>query len=203
MARKPKEFLYKKELEGLSKNQIEQHRDTLYVNYVNKLNEIEDRLRVVDKTKTSPIYSEVGELKREEIFATNGMRLHEWYFENLGGNGGKPTGRIADQLQKDFGSLEEWEKDFRAAAACARGWVILCWDLHDGQLHNYSSDYQDVGGVWGVLPLLVLDVYEHAYMIDYGVKRAPYLDAFFKNIDWEMVSRRLEKVLNMQAVLAK
>lgn len=201
MAHEVKKFEYKKPLEGLSDNQISQHRDILYVGYVNKTNEIEDRLKTVDKTKVSPIFSEFGELKREEIFATNGMRLHEWYFGNLGGSGGAPNGKLAEQIKRDFGSIQAWEEEFKAAALCARGWVVLAYDLEDGKLHNYSSDYQDTGGVWGVLPVLVLDVYEHAYLIDYGVKRAPYVDAFMKNIDWSAANNRLEKALGASSLV--
>lgn len=81
-----------------------------------------------------------------------------------------------------------------ASGVAARGWVVLAYDLDDGLLHNYSADAHDQGGIWGAVPLLVLDTYEHAYMIDYGVKRAPYIDAFMKNIDWDEVNQRLERV---------
>ncbi|MBI2265802.1 MAG: superoxide dismutase [Armatimonadetes bacterium] len=175
---------------------MSQHKEGIYAVCVDKWNELEERLKTADRTKASPVYSEIREFKRGEAFVSNCIRLHEWYFENLGGGGGAPSGRIAEILRRDFGNLEGWEADFRSSALSSRGWVILCYDFFDGRLHNYSGDGPDQGGVWGTYPLLVLDVSEHAYTIDYGTKRAHYVDAFFKNIEWKVVNDRLEKVLS-------
>ncbi|MBI5167165.1 MAG: superoxide dismutase [candidate division NC10 bacterium] len=178
------------ELRGISKRQIEEHHGTLYKGYVRKLNEIEEKLQTADPAEANATFSQIRELKMEKCFATNAMYLHEGYFANLGGDG-KAKGKIAELITQDFGSLERWEKDFRAAGIAARGWVVLAYNWYDRRLHNYSSDYH-TQGIWNSSPLLILDVYEHAYMIDFGVARAKYLDAFFANIDWDEVNKRVE-----------
>ena len=193
MSHEPKKFDLTG-LEGLSDNQISQHRDILYVGYVNKLNEIEEKLKTVDRSKANQIYSEYRGLKAEETFALNGVVLHELYFENLGGHGGAPAGRIAELINRDFGSFEKWLEDFKACGVAVRGWVVLAISLYDGKLHNYGADAHHFNFPALAWPLLVLDVYEHAYAIDYGVKRPPYIEAFLKNINWDVVNRRLERI---------
>ena len=194
MSHKAKEFKLEGKLKGISDNQLQQHRDTLYAGYVGKLNLIEEELAKAPTEGANPTYSTIGELKRQEIFATNGVFLHESYFGNLGGEGGEPTGKIGEMIKAQWGSVDKWAADFRAAGMAARGWVVLCFSFNDMKLHNYSCDTHHVGGVWNSAALLVLDVYEHAYMIDYGVKRAAYLDVFFQNIDWSVVNERIKYV---------
>ncbi|MBI2861435.1 MAG: Fe-Mn family superoxide dismutase, partial [Chloroflexi bacterium] len=135
--------------------------------------------------------------KLEEVFATNGIYLHEYYFGNMKRAAAKAGGKIAELLARDFGSVEKWEQDFRACGICARGWVVLALNLEDGKLHSYLSERHDIGCVYNSITVLVLDVYEHAYFIDFGTRRAAYLEAFFKNIDWDAANRRLEKALAM------
>ncbi|MBI5887004.1 MAG: superoxide dismutase [Deltaproteobacteria bacterium] len=193
MAHQPKKFELKA-LDGISDNQITQHKDILYVGYVNKLNEIEERLRTVDASKANQVYSDFRGLKADETFALNGVVLHELYFENLGGKGSKPKGKLADLIAKEFGSLEKWTENFKACGMAARGWVILGLCAYDGKLHNYCLDTHNFNFPANTVPVLVMDVYEHAYVIDYGVKRPPYIDAFMKNIDWAAAERRLERI---------
>lgn len=176
----------------LSENQLAQHY-TLYEGYVNKTNEIWTGYETVDRSKANQTYSQFRALKTEESFALNGVKLHEAYFYNMGGKGGRPTGKIAELINRDFGSYEKWEEDFKASGIAARGWVVLAFDLDDRRVHNYSQDSHNVGAIWAAVPLLVLDTYEHAYTIDYGVKRPPYIDNFMKTIDWDEVNARLEK----------
>ena len=95
-------------------------------------------------------------------------------------------------IKQKWGGFEKWQADFKAAGMAARGWVVMGFSFNDMQFHNYSMDVHDKGMVCNLALLLVLDVYEHAYMIDYGVKRAAYLDAFFQNIDWDAVNKRLD-----------
>ncbi len=180
-------------LEGLSENQISQHRDILYAGYINKLNEIEERLRKCDRKGANQVFSDFRALKADETFALNGVILHELYFENLGGRGGRPSGRLSELMTRDFGSFDAWAEDFRACGMAARGWVILALSVRDNRLHNYCLDTHNFNFPAGAIPLLVMDVYEHAYAIDYGVKRPPYIEAFMKNIDWKVVETRLEK----------
>lgn len=181
-------------LEGISDKQISQHRDILYAGYVNKLNEIEERLKTADLTKANQAFSDFRALKVEETFALNGVVLHELYFENLGVKSAKPTGKLSDLLAREFGSFDRWIENLKACGMAARGWVILGLSTYDGKLHNYCLDAHNDRVPVNVVPILVLDVYEHAYVIDFGVKRAPYLDAFVKNINWDAASRRLDRV---------
>jgi Fe-Mn family superoxide dismutase len=176
----------------LSENQLSQHY-TLYEGYVNKTNEIWRGYETVDRSKANQTYSEFRALKTEESFALNGVKLHEAYFYNMGGKGGPPTGKIKELIDRDFGSFEKWVEDYKASGIAARGWVVLAYDLDDGRLHNYSQDSHNVGAIWSAIPLLVLDTYEHAYTIDYGVKRPPYIENFMKTVDWDEVNARLAK----------
>ncbi|AEG59943.1 Fe-Mn family superoxide dismutase [Desulforamulus ruminis] len=174
---------------GLSVRQIQEHY-ALYQGYVSKTNEIRSKLGLADRTETNTIFSSIRSLKKEEAFAINGCKLHEWYFDNLGGRGGPVNGPILQAIVKDFGSSEYWEKDFRATGSASRGWAILGFDLDDGHLHNYGLDANDCGSVFRFEPILVMDVHEHAYFLDYGTNRTSYMEAFFKNIDWAVVNSR-------------
>jgi len=178
------------QLDGISRRQIEEHY-ALYAGYVAKLNEIHERLLTADRAGADETYSELRALKIALSFALHGVKLHEAYFENLGGAGGEPEGKIRALLERDFGSLEAWLADFRASALCARGWVILAYDLDDRRLHNFIADSHDAHGIWNALPVLVLDTAEHAYAADCGMQRVPYLAAFLRNVDWDVVNRRL------------
>ncbi|MFQ5737330.1 MAG: superoxide dismutase [Thermodesulfobacteriota bacterium] len=192
MAHQTKKFDLK--LDGISENQIAQHRDILYAGYVNKLNEIEERLRTVDISKANQTFSEMRGLKADETFALNGVIFHELYFENLGGSEGKPTGPLADMIAREWGSFDRWMENFKACGLAARGWVILGMNTYDGKLHNYCLDTHNFNVPAQTIPVLVMDVYEHAYTIDYGVKRPPYIDAFIKNIEWSVCARRFEGI---------
>lgn len=187
-----------KNLKGLSDKQMEPHRDVLYVGYVKKLNEIEKSQRTADQSKANGSYAEFRELKVEEIFATNGVFLHEHFFENIEhGNGNDPTsGEIYDAITKEWGSFQKWKEEFVACGKSSRGWVVLAYSLNDGRLHNYVADRHDIGGVWSAIPLLVLDVYEHAYMIDYATDRASFISAFFSNLNWDVVEKKYASAKN-------
>ena len=198
-----KEFKLEGKLKGISDRQIQEHRDILYKGYVDKLNAIEQELQKASAEGANPSYSPIRELLKEKSFTTNAIYLHEWYFENLGGGGGPATGKIADMIAKQWGSFDKWMAEFRAAGASGRGWAVLAWSLNDNSLHNYMMDMHDIGAIWNAVPLLVLDVYEHAYMIDYGVKRPGYLDAFFQNIDWNVVNQRLATSQRLEEAMKK
>lgn len=175
-----------KDLDGISLKLIQNHYK-LYEGYVKKTNEIQKKLESADKSEANGIYSGIGELKRQETFAVNGMKLHEVYFGHLKGDG-VPKGELVAMIEKDFGSLDEWKADMVVTGICARGWAITAFDFRDNRLHNYGSDAHNVGAVWGAIPVIVLDVYEHAYFMDYGVDRKTYLDAFFRNLDWDFAN---------------
>jgi Fe-Mn family superoxide dismutase len=171
-----------KDLEGITLKLLQNHYK-LYEGYVKKTNEIQTKLESADRTEANPSFSLVGELKRQETFTVNGMKLHEVYFGHLGGDG-KPGGELVTMIEKDFGTLENWKLDMIATGIAARGWAILAFDYRDNRLHNYGSDSHNVGAVWGAIPVIVLDVYEHAYFMDYGVDRKSYIESFFKNLNW-------------------
>lgn len=180
-----------KSLQGLSERQLSEHHDVLYAGYVKKVNEIRAKLPNTDKSTANGTYAELRELKLEEGFAINGVKLHEAYFDDLGGNG-KPEGEIKKLIEADFGSYEKWEEEFRALGLCSRGWVVLAYDMDDKKLRNYIADVHNQGGVWNAISLLVLDVYEHAYFLDYATGRKKYIDAFFQNLDWKHVNSVLK-----------
>ena len=121
------------------------------------------------------------------------MRLHEIYFENLGGKAAlDPAGRLGKALAAEFGGVEKWEADFRATGAMRGiGWVVLYQDAAAGRFVNQWVNEHDVGNIAGAAPILVMDVFEHAFMIDYGLKRADYIAAFFKNVNWKAAEARL------------
>ncbi|MBI2587917.1 superoxide dismutase [Candidatus Azambacteria bacterium] len=182
-----------KDLPGLSEKQLSEHHDVLYAGYVKKLNEIEEKLQTVDRSAPNATYSDIRELKLEQTFAANGVKLHEYYFENMTPAPNPPAGKIKELIERDFGSYEKWLEDFKASGMASRGWVVLAYDLDDGKLYNYLCDVHNQGGVWNAMALLVLDVYEHAYFIDYATKRKDYVEAFLKTIDWGEVNGRLDK----------
>lgn len=187
----PEELKIKDGREGMSQKMLEEH-FKLYQGYVKKSNEIQEKIETADKSEANGVWSYIGELKRQETFAVNGMKLHEVYFGQLNGDG-VPKGEILKMIEKDFGSFEKWKEDMVATGISARGWAILCFDFKDDKLHNYGSDAHNVGAVWGCAPLVALDVYEHAYFMDYGVNRKDYLAAFFKNLNWDFVENLVTK----------
>jgi Fe-Mn family superoxide dismutase len=187
-----------KNLKGLSDKQITPHRDVLYAGYVKKLNEIEKAQREADLSKANATYSELRELKLEEGFATNATFLHEGYFGHLEhGSAGEPQGELKSAIETEWGSVAKWKEEFVATSKCARGWVVLAYSFNDHRLHNYLMDRHDLGGIWGCMPILMIDVFEHAYFIDYGVDRASYISAFFENLNWDWCTRRYDQCVKM------
>src|ERR1044071_2065057 len=175
------------ELDGISRASIEAHYK-LYEGYVNKRNEILGKLDGVDLSAANQVYSDIRALKVELSFAVGGIKNHEIYFEHLGGGGGDPDGLIADLIKRDFGSLADRRSDLNATGMAARGWAWTAYDWDEGRLFNYLGDAQNTFPVWNATPLVALDVYEHAYFIDYQTDRASYIDAFFNNLDWDAVN---------------
>jgi superoxide dismutase, Fe-Mn family len=167
----------------------------LYQGYVRKVNELRAALSaygVPEAAKANSTYSDLREMKVEYSFALNGVKNHELYFNHIGGRGGDPNGPIGDLLTSAFGSFDNWKADLKATGIAARGWVWLAHDHTDGSLFNYIGDSQNTFPVWYATPLLGLDVYEHAYFIDFDVRRSAYIDAFFKVIDWDAVNANLK-----------
>jgi len=179
-------------MEGFSEILIKNH-ITLYQGYVTNTNKVSDILDQMLKDGKTGI-PEYAELKRRFGWEFNGMRLHEYYFENLGKKAGlSKDGKLMKQMQADFGTYENWEKDYKATGTMRGiGWVVLYADPANGKLFNFWVNEHDVSHPAGCSPVLIMDVFEHAYMIDYGLKRADYIEAFFKNINWEAAESRLK-----------
>ncbi|MDP6101454.1 MAG: Fe-Mn family superoxide dismutase [Dehalococcoidia bacterium] len=177
-------------MQGFSDASLQNH-FTLYQGYVANINRVLDTLVGLLKDRKMAA-TEYAELKRRMGWEFNGMRLHEFYFDNLGGKGGGPSGKLAQGMAADFGSTEGWEADFRACGAMRGiGWVVLYQDAVTGRLINMWINEHDAGHPAGGQPLLVMDVFEHAFVTDYGLKRADYIQAFFGNINWGVVEDRL------------
>ena len=179
---------------GFSDQLLKNH-FTLYQGYVTNVNKLSDEFRALetDGKLGTPAYAE---LKRRFGWEFNGMRLHELYFGNMISGGKAPADGWDSILTKKmtavFGSPENWKKDFMAAGAMRGiGWVVLYHDPVADRLFNVWVNEHDMGHLAGCAPILVLDVFEHAYTLDYGIKKADYIEAFMKAIDWEVLDVRL------------
>lgn len=195
---KPRQFpAFDKELDGISKQTMEDHYK-LYEGYAKKANECRRILNEFDYSEIegNQVYSPLRAVSVEYTFALLGYKNHDLYFGHLGGEGGEPTDRFSDLLEDEFkpGGVEGWKDAIRKAASAARGWVMVGYDLNDGSVFNYIMDTQNLWAVHSMSPVLALDVYEHAYVRDFGATpdgRKQYVEAFFRNIDWDHVDRQL------------
>lgn len=181
-------------LKGLSRRLIESHWANNYGGSVRALNEIRRRLQAAMDDRTLPGYV-YNDLKREHLMRTGSVVLHELYFDGLGGTGSAPAD-VRSRIGQDFGGFDRWESEFRRIAAGlggGSGWVMLGYNRTFGMFENYwMADH--LHGPATAEPLLVLDMYEHSYHMDYGAAAARYVDAFFANLDWERVAGRLEAI---------
>ena len=175
------------ELDGISRESVEAHYK-LYEGYVAKRNDILSKLAEIDLESANQVYSEVRALKVDLSFAIGGIKNHEVYFDHLGGGGGDPDGAIGTLIRRDFGSIESWRMDLKATGMAGRGWAWTAYDWDERRLFNYIGDAQNTFPVWNATPLVALDVYEHAYFLDYRTDRSSYIDAFFGNLDWDVVN---------------
>jgi len=191
MAYEAKDYAKLLGMAGFSDNLLNTH-FTLYKGYVTNANKLFDTLAgmLKDGKAGTPEYAE---LKRRMGWEFNGMRLHELYFENLGGKAAlKADGKLGKLLASNFGSYDAWLQDLKGTATMRGiGWAILYQDVAGGKLFNQWVNEHDVGHPAGCQPLLVLDVFEHAFITEYGLKRADYIEAFLKNIDWAAVEARV------------
>ena len=192
MAYTAKDFSNLIGMEGFSETLLKNH-FTLYQGYVTNTNKLMDTLAATLKEGKvgTPEYAEI---KRRIGFEFNGMRLHEYYFGNLGGKGAlEKSGKLGKKLAENFGSYEDWEKDFKGTGTMRGiGWAVLYQDNITGKLFNQWINEHETGHPAGCIPILVMDVFEHAFITDYGLKRADYIEAFFQNINWNVVESRLK-----------
>jgi Fe-Mn family superoxide dismutase len=185
--------LVTKKMDGISVNQIEQHLK-LYQGYIKKANEIYTKLQDVDIASANATYSPLRELLMEQSYAVNGAIYHEYYFGNLGGKDAEPQGELRAALEERWGSMNKFMDFLKASGKSMRGWVVIGYNTRAGHLDAFGLDTHNMWSPVNTTPIVVLDVYEHAYMIDYGIDRAKYLEAFVKNLDWEVVGKRLAAV---------
>lgn len=182
-----------KSIQGISTKQLEEHYK-LYIGYVNKLNEIWNIPYTPEGfTGSNPTYSKMRSLKLGETYALDGVKLHQLYFENMTGGNNTPNGPTLNSIINEFSSYDTFISYFTNVGLSMRGWAILSIDPLDNKFHIIGSDAHDVGAVWHSHPILVMDVYEHAYFMDFGTDRGKYISTFIKNINWNVLNNRFEK----------
>lgn len=190
-----KHYTYKelpfKSLQGISDKTNAIHHDKLYAGYVKKKDEIQEKLKSVQLDTANQTYSELRALKDAETFAVNGVYLHDVYFDCMG-EARTPHGAILKEIEKTWGSFDNFKALMQGCGMAARGWAVLAWDTFEEGLHIFTGDLHNQGGVWGALPILTLDVYEHAYFIDFGSDRAAYIDTWFNNLNWSRIEQRFK-----------
>lgn len=186
------EKVYTTDRVGISRHTHDEHLK-LWQGYANKTNEIRKALAAmeVDPAKANQTYSQMRALKVDYTFAYEGFINHSIFFDTIGGQGGEPTGKIADLIKEAYGSYEKWLADFKATGMAGRGWAFLAYDHAEKRVFNYIGDAQNTFPVWNHTCVLALDVYEHAYFLDFGIARMNYINAFIQVIDWDAVNKRL------------
>lgn len=188
-------------LKGLSEKLIRSHHENNYGGAVKALNAVEQRLAAMLADKDLPAYI-YGDLKREELVRTGSVVLHEIYFAGLGGDG-KAAGDVLSAIKQHWGSYEQWEAEFKRtgnALGGGSGWVIFAHNFQTNELHNYWS-WDHMHNAPFSRPLLAMDMYEHAYHMDYGAAAAKYVDAFVQNVNWEEVNLRFTRARSVAAAL--
>lgn len=167
---------------------------TLWQGYANKTNELRKAIAELDTdpAKANQIYSQTRALKVNYAFALGGFVNHNVYFDTIGGAGGPATGDVATLINEAYGSFEKWAADIKSTAIAGRGWAYLGYSLDEQRVFNYIGDSQDTFPAWNHKLILALDVYEHAYFLDFQTARAKYIDAWLSVIDWDAVNARLK-----------
>ena len=186
-------FHHTPDITVINQRQYDAH-NTLYKGYVRQINLITEELNRVTPEQKREANTTDGcyrGLKRGEVFAINGVILHELYFRNIGGFNQNPSKELQDMLLRYFGGYEQWRDSFVATAKASRGWVVLAFDQRSKLLRNLSLDDHETGNVVLSLPILVLDMYEHAYTIQYGIDKVNYITAFMENIHWDIIKQRV------------
>lgn len=168
---------------------------SLYTKYITSLNQVNRDLK--DEkiyTDCNSNYSNIRSAQKAETFCYDSIKLHELYFENLTGNNTRIHGNIEKIINTTFGSYKSFMDKFKCIGLSMRGWVLFCYDRYHNDYYIYGQDSHDDGVMLYAEPLIVMDVYEHAYMIDFGTNRGVYIDAFFQNLDYRTVNLRLDKI---------
>lgn len=192
---KPETFDFKS-VKGITTKQLDEHYK-LYLGYVNTLNKIWNTTYIAANYEDSnSTYSAMRSLKRGETYALDGVKLHNLYFENMTGGSNTPQDPIFDVIKNQFSSYNTFISYFTNVGLSIRGWVVLSIDSLDNKLHIIGSDSHDNGAVWLSCPILVMDVYEHAYFMDFGTDRKKYISTFIQNINWRVLNNRFKKYIS-------
>ncbi|MDR2940606.1 MAG: superoxide dismutase [Clostridiales bacterium] len=167
----------------------------LYKGYVNKFNAITNELSAEYNTQdANSTYSKFRALKKGESYALDGAVLHELYFQAMTASETRPLPKTIDIISKSFGSFSNFVDDFINTAKSARGWVIFSLDQRTGTFRNFLLDSHDNGIVLMAFPIIVIDMYEHAYFLDYGINKEAYIRSFMKSINWDLVEKQIKKL---------
>ncbi|MEA5094076.1 MAG: Fe-Mn family superoxide dismutase [Sedimentibacter saalensis] len=177
--------------------QLSEHYN-LYTRYIDCLNKVNLEMSYSDTNECNQNYSSTRSAQKSKTFCFDAIKLHELYFENLTGNNTTIYGSISEVIDDVFGSYSNFLEKFKCIALSMRGWVMLCFDKYNGEYYIYGQDSHDDGVMLYAEPLIVLDVYEHSYMIDYGTNRSLYVDVFFENLDFKVVNSRINYLLNLE-----
>ena len=194
VTRKPKPLPYEEIPGFLSKGQIAPHHTAHYGGALRGFVSADERLSALLRSRQPLATVEHSGLLKSWVGKANSVALHELYFYNMGAKGGNPREDVRAALAKRFGSLERWAEDFKAACGAGRGWGLLARDAVNGQLYNVASDLHQDGVLWFGQPVIVCDVYEHAFYVDYKNKKADYVGKFVEHIDWKEVNRRFRQL---------
>ena len=186
------DFHYTDDITVVNREQFDVH-VRLYEGYVNSINKIDEELNTdAGRKEANTTYGKFRDLKRGETYALNGVILHELYFQNIGGKTSEPDLLTSQMISRDFGCVSDWIEDFVATAKASRGWAVLAFEQRSGRFRNVSLDSHDLGNIAYYAPVLVLDMYEHAYFLQYADKKADYINAFMANINWDVVGERIK-----------
>lgn len=183
----------KGKVKSLSDKQLDEH-FKLYNGYVARINLIEEELSKADKSHTNYSWGKWSELKRREAVAFNGTYLHQFYFENLGNDGVSASEELKKAISDSFGTYENFLADIKSTALSTIGWVVVTCSRADKKLHTYLLTEHHSGFPVHQDILLVVDSYEHAFFLDYGVDRGAYVQALFDDINWDTVNKRFDAV---------
>ncbi len=180
-------------LKSMKEKSLTEHTAVLYKGYVDNYNRIVQLIRKTKPKDANPHYSEIGELRRRLTWAHNGVFLHQLFFENLGGDSKAPEYRSSKMITTDFKNVNRFKKEMLAAAMVPPvGWAVWAWSALDDQTHIFVLEEHHNSCPIGVVPLLVIDVFEHSYYLDHKSNREKYLNKLWKDINWEAVEDRVE-----------
>ncbi|KEI02848.1 superoxide dismutase (plasmid) [Clostridium botulinum] len=184
-------------VKGMTSKQLDEHYK-LYLGYVSKLNEIDKMSKNPQfYSGSNPTYSTMRSLKMGETYSLDGVILHQYYFKNITNSNNYISDKLINIICVQWGCLDNFLSYLKQVCLSMRGWAVVCFDPLTSLLRITGSDLHDYGPVWNAYPILVIDVYEHAYFMDFGTNRSKYIDVMFKNLNWDVISSRFDKCISL------